>query len=280
VTALVASLWLSKRVTGPVEVLAGVARRIGHLDFDDLPRVESTVIEIERLDQALDESARSLQAFRKFVPADVVNALVKQGRPLEPGGQLVEVTAMFTDIEGFTGISASVPPGVLVPQLTDYFSAAAQVITEHGGTIDKYIGDGMMILWGAPAPLDDAPARACRAAVALCDRLEALNDEWISEGLPALRTRIGIHTGPAVVGVLGSHERLSFTAFGDTINVASRIEGANKEFGTRIIASSHTVAALGNRFETRALGEIELRGHGGRWTLFEIVAERRRDPAA
>ncbi len=272
IAALALSLWLSRRITGPVEVLARVARRIGRLEFDNLPRVDSSVEEILRLEQALDESAISLKAFRKFVPADVVSELVKQGRPLAPGGRLAEVTAMFTDIEGFTGISASVPPGVLVPQLTEYFNAAAGVILAHGGTIDKYIGDGMMILWGAPVAQEDAPVRACRAALALCDALDELNAQWTARGLRALRTRIGIHTGPAVVGLLGSSERLAFTAFGDTINVASRIEGANKEFGTRVLASGHTVAALGNGFVTRPIGEAQLRGHGGRWALFEVVA--------
>lgn len=270
--ALGVSLWLSRRVTGPVEVLAQVARRIGRLELDNLPRVDSTVEEIHRLDQALGDSARSLRALRKFVPAAVVNDLVRQGHPLDPGGQLMELTVMFTDIEGFTGISAAVPPGVLVPQLTEYFNTAAAVLVAHGGTIDKYIGDGMMVLWGAPTPLADAPYRACQAAIALRAALDQLNLQWAARGLSRLETRIGIHTGAAVVGVLGSSERLSYTAFGDTVNVASRLESLNKDMGTRILASSHTVAALGGRIATRALGEVELRGHASRWTVFEVLA--------
>jgi adenylate cyclase len=270
--ALMASIWLSRRVTGPVELLAQTALRIGRLELDGLPRVESPVDEIDRLGRALDESARSLRAFRKFAPADVVNELVKQGRPLEPGGQLIELTVMFTDIDGFTGITAAVPPGVLVPQLTEYFDLASAVIVAHGGTIDKYIGDGMMVLWGAPVPLDDAPLRACRAALALRAQLDVANGRWEARGLRRLETRIGIHTGPAVVGVLGSAERLAFTAFGDTVNVASRVEALNKELGTRILATGHTVAALGGQVAARALGERELRGHGGRWTVYEITA--------
>jgi adenylate cyclase len=270
--ALMASIWLSRRVTGPVELLAQTALRIGRLELDGLPRVESPVDEIDRLGRALDESALSLRAFRKFAPADVVNELVKQGRPLEPGGQLAELTVMFTDIDGFTGITAAVPPGVLVPQLTEYFDLASAVIVAHGGTIDKYIGDGMMVLWGAPVPLDDAPLRACRAALALRAQLDVANGRWEARGLRRLETRIGIHTGPAVVGVLGSAERLAFTAFGDTVNVASRVEALNKELGTRILATGHTVAALGGQVAARALGERELRGHGGRWTVYEITA--------
>jgi adenylate cyclase len=272
-SALLLSLWLSRRVTQPVEVLAGVARRIGRLDLEALPRVDSPVDEIHRLDEALGESARSLRVLRKFVPADTVDALVRQGRPLEPGGQQLELTVMFTDIEGFTGIAAAVPPERLVPQLTDYFNAAAAVVVRHGGTIDKYIGDGMMVLWGAPTPLDDAAWRACTAAVELQETLEACNVDWEARGLPRLHTRIGLHSGPAVAGVLGSSERLSFTAFGDTVNLASRIEAMNKELGTRILASEQTVAALGGRLALRARGDVELRGRAGRWTLYEVLGK-------
>jgi len=273
VTALMISLWLSRRVTDPIEALAGVARRIGRLELEGLPRVESAIDEIERLGETLDESGRSLRAFRKFVPADVVNELVKQGKPLQPDGRLMELTVMFTDIADFTHISASVPPSVLMPQLTEYFNAVSDILVAHGGTIDKYMGDGMMVLWGAPAPLDDAPYRACHAALAIRDSLGELNARWEKRGLRRLDTRIGINTGPVVAGILGSSERLSFTAFGDTVNVASRIEGLNKEFGTSVLASGHTVAGLGGRMAVRPLGEVELRGRPGHWTVFEIMAE-------
>jgi adenylate cyclase len=269
--ALLVSLWLSRRVTGPIEVLARVARRIGRLDLVDLPQVDSPVEEIHRLDEALGESARSLRALRKFVPADVVDELVRQGRPLDPGGEQVELTVMFTDVEGFTGIAAGVPPARLVPQLTEYFSAAAEVIVRHGGTIDKYIGDGMMVLWGAPRPMEDAAYHAAVAALELQQVLEACNAHWGAQGLPQLHTRVGLHTGTAVAGVLGSSERLSFTAYGDTVNVASRIEAMNKELGTRVLASEATAACLRGRIALRACGEVELRGRAGRWPLYEVV---------
>jgi adenylate cyclase len=264
------SLWLSRRVTRPIEVLGSVARRIGRLDLQDLPRIDSPVEEIHRLDESLAESARSLRALRKFVPADIVHELVKLGRPLEPGGEEVELTVMFTDVEGFTGIAATVAPDRLVPQLTEYFSAVAEVVVRHGGTIDKYIGDGIMVLWGAPAPLPDAPLHAARAALEIQEKLEQCNAGWAARGLPQLHTRIGLHTGPAIAGVLGSAERLSFTAFGDTVNLASRIEGMNKELGTRILASAATAAALQGRIDLRSCGEVELRGRAGRWILYEV----------
>lgn len=272
-SALMVTLWFSRRITAPVEALALASRRIGRLELEDLPRVHSSIVEIDRLGNALDELARSLRAFRKFVPADVVNELVKQGKPLEPDGQLMELTVMFTDIADFTHISATVPPGVLMPQLTAYFNAVTDILVKHGGTIDKYMGDGMMILWGAPAPLEDAPYRACRAALEIRDSLGDLNAGWEQRGLRRLETRIGINTGPVVVGILGSSERLGFTAFGDTVNIASRIEGLNKEHGTSVLASSHTVAGLGGRMVVRPLGEVQLRGRTGQWPVFEVVSE-------
>jgi adenylate cyclase len=277
--AVLLSLWLARRISHPVEILAGVARRIGRLELQGLVRVQSPIDEIHRLDEALDESARSLRVLRKFVPADTVEGLIKGGRPLEPGGEQLELTAMFTDVEGFTAIAASVPPERLVPQLTEYFNIATEVMVRHGGTIDKYIGDGMMILWGAPRPLEAAAYRACLAALELQRLLDDINGRWVARGLP-LRTRIGLHTGVAVAGVLGSAERLTFTAYGDTINIASRIEAANKELGTRILLSRATADALGGRLRLRGCGELELRGRTGRWPLYELVESGSAAPAS
>jgi adenylate cyclase len=129
----------------------------------------------------------------------------------------------------------------------------------------------MMVLWGAPAPLEDAAYRACRAALALQEALEARNADWAARGLPRLHTRIGLHSGLAVAGVFGSRERLSFTAFGDTVNLASRIEAMNKELGTRILASQAVIDAAGGRVLASPRGDVELRGRAGRWVLYEVT---------
>ena len=140
------SLRLSKLITAPVENLAGIARRIGRFDLDELPRVDSRVLEIHHLDQALDESARGLKAFSKFVPVDVVNQLIDEGHTLTPSGGPRRITVMFSDVEGFTSISEATDSQVLVDQLTEYFNVATRVINWHGGTVDKFIGDGIMVL--------------------------------------------------------------------------------------------------------------------------------------
>lgn len=270
--ALFISLRLSKLVTRPIENLSRVARRIGRLELDNLPLEPSRVLEIQHLNQALDESARSLQAFRKFVPVDILRQLVAEGHALAPGGSPRRVTVMFTDVEGFTTISESMPADVLVRQLTEYFNLAAGIFTRHGGVVDKFMGDGIMVLWGAPADLEDAEYRACRAALELHAEMNALNAKWRAEGLQEFRTRVGIHTGPVVAGVLGSSNRLSYTAIGDTINAASRIEATNKELGTRTLISQDTFDGLDGRLATRRIEELaELRGRQTRMVLYELL---------
>jgi adenylate cyclase len=270
--ALFMSLKLSKLVTSPVENLSLIARRIGQLELDNLPREPSRVLEIQHLDQALDESARSLKAFSKFVPVDVIKQLIDQGHALAPNGSPRRITVMFTDVEGFTTISESLDADVLVGLLTEYFNLAARVFARHGGVIDKFIGDGIMVLWGAPAELKDAEYQACVAALELHAEMRVLNERWRAEGLPEFRTRIGIHTGVVIAGVLGSNDRLSYTAFGDVINVASRIEGINKQLGTQTLMSEATHAGLGLRLATRRVEElVELRGRQTRMVLHELL---------
>ncbi|PLC04260.1 adenylate/guanylate cyclase domain-containing protein [Variovorax sp. RO1] len=270
--ALFISLRLSKLVTAPIESLARTARRIGRLELDDLPREPSRVLEIQHLNQALDESARSLRAFRKFVPVDVIRQLIAEGHALAPNGSPRRVTAMFTDVEGFTGISESMPADVLMRQLTDYFNLATRVFARHGGVIDKFMGDGIMVLWGAPADLPDAEHQACVASLELHAEMNELNRRWQAEGLQPFRTRIGIHTGVVIAGVLGSSDRLSYTALGDVINAASRIEGINKQLGTRTLMSETTFEGLGGRLATRRIEEqIELRGRQTRMVLYELL---------
>jgi adenylate cyclase len=270
--SLFISLRLSKLVTAPCAKGFRSARRIGRLELDALPRESSRVFEIQNLSQALDDSARSLRAFSKFVPVDVIKQLVAEGHALAPNGSPRRVTAMFTDVEGFTSISESMEAGVLMRQLTEYFNLATRVFARHGGVVDKFMGDGIMVLWGAPADLSDAEYQACIASLALHEEMKALNRKWREEGLQEFRTRIGIHTGVVIAGVLGSSDRLSYTALGDVVNVASRIEGINKQLGTRTLISEATFAGLGGRLATRRIEEsIELRGRQTRMVLYELL---------
>jgi adenylate cyclase len=205
------------------------------------------------------------------VPVDIIRQLVAEGHALAPSGSPRCITAMFTDVEGFTTISESMEADVLVRQLTEYFNLAAGIFARHGGVVDKFMGDGIMVLWGAPSDLEDAEYRACVAALELHAEMDVLNGKWRGEGLHEFRTRVGIHTGHVIAGVLGSSNRLSYTAIGDAINAASRIEGANKELGTRTLISQTTFEGLGGRLATRRIEETtELRGRQARMVLYEL----------
>ncbi|RDI28949.1 class 3 adenylate cyclase [Pseudacidovorax intermedius] len=272
---LLLSLRLARRVTAPVERLAEFARRIGRLELDGPAPAQSRVLEIQHLAQALDDSARGLRAFRQFVPVQLVRQLMAEGLPLGASGRLRRVTIMFTDIAGFTGLAEGTPAPVLVAQLTDYFNLTAAVIARHGGTIDKYIGDGMMVLWGAPTALPDAELRTCRAALDLQAEVDALNDRARAAGRAPLPTRIGIHTGPVIAGVLGSNDRPAYTAIGDAVNVASRVEELNTALGTRILISEATWQGVAERLPVRRIAtETLLRGRQAPLTVYELLEDR------
>jgi adenylate cyclase len=179
---------------------------------------------------------------------------------------------MFTDIAGFTTITENLPPARLAEALHLYLDALTAVIQrDTGGTIDKYIGDAIMTFWNAPEPLPDHALRACNAALRCREAEEALmaSDAW--RGLPQFRTRFGLHCGPAIVGHFGGSERLNYTAVGDTVNLAARLEGLNKTYGTTIIASEAIVRAVGGTFVFRQLDIVAAKGKQQATRIYELL---------
>src|SRR5262249_23515961 len=149
-------------------------------------------------------------------------------------GQRRELTILFSDIKDFTSISEALRPAEIAAQLSEYLNSVTEAIVEESGTVDKYIGDAVMAFWGAPLELKNHAAAACRAALRAQKRIKELNASWAAEGRPAFCTRIGINTGEVIVGNMGSEQRLNYTVIGDPVNLASRLEGINKNYGTRI----------------------------------------------
>jgi adenylate cyclase len=194
---------------------------------------------------AVRERIRVKSLFARYVHADVVRELVDGEDRIELGGEEREITVLFSDIRGFTSMSEHVDPIELVAQLNEYFEAMVEVVADEQGTVDKFLGDGMMAIFGAPARHADHAARACRAATAMLDRLDDVNRDRGVRGLTPLRIGIGIHTGRAVVGNVGSPPfRVDFTAIGDTVNLAARIEAMTKELDAPIVASDATRASV------------------------------------
>lgn len=217
-----------------------------------------------------DQRAMIRNAFSRYVPPAVVARLDRDPSRLELGGERRELTFVFTDLAGFTAMAEQTDPHVLADFMNAYLDGIASVVLEHGGTIDKFLGDGVMSFFGAPEASDDDPARAVACALAIDGFARTFATEWQAEGVAVGETRIGVHTGPAIVGNFGGRGRFHYTALGDTVNTASRIESANKHLGTRILVSGETAARAGDA-RLRPVGEVVLKGREQHLTLFEAA---------
>jgi adenylate cyclase len=184
------------------------------------------------------------------------------------------VTAWFTDIYDFTTLSEQRTPEEVVALLSDYFDIFNETVSEHGGEIIQFLGDSVFAMWNAPVADEHHAENACLCALAVDRKLRVFNADLKARGLPELRTRFGIHTGTAVVGSVGAKERLQYTAMGDTVNVASRLEGMNKVYGTAIMASSAVVAACGETIIFHPLGQAQVKGRATALDLYEVTGER------
>jgi class 3 adenylate cyclase len=213
-------------------------------------------------------------AFSRYVAPAVVDRLVENPDALNVSGTRQDVTFIFTDIAGFTTLSESLSSEKLSEVLNAYLDGACAVVFKHAGTVDKFIGDAVMAVFNAPIPQMDHVARAVRCALELDLFCESFREKMNAEGIPIGVTRIGIHTGVATVGNFGSHARMDFTALGDTVNTASRTEGVNKYFGTRICATQEVVSQCPDLFFL-PIGDIVLKGKTQAVRLFTPVSEEK-----
>lgn len=214
------------------------------------------------------ERERVKRAFSFYLSPEAVRQVSEDPAALNLGGEELTATAMFTDIAGFTTVAESMTAQETAAMLNRYFSDATRHVFDTGGTLVKYIGDAVFAIWGAPVRQSDHAARACRTALALAKMDAATGSS--DDPAKRLRTRIGVHTGPMLVGNLGSSQRFDYTAIGDAVNLAARIEGLNKVFGTRAIVSGETLAAAGEGFAVRRLGRVRVVGRHEPVALYEI----------
>jgi len=272
--AVLLAMRVSRSISRPIVALTEEMRRIMALELDGDVPVRSNIREIREMTRAVQATKRGLSAFRKYVPAGLVRQLVQAGVEAKLGGARRELTVMFTDIAGFTSLCEGLPADRLMPLLSDYLDELTRVIQLQGGTIDKYIGDAIMAFWNAPAVQEDHPAMACRAALACQRRLDELQTSWLAAGRPLMPTRIGVNTGEAVVGNVGSSDRMNYTALGDSVNIASRTEGLNKLYGTRVVVAEPTAVRVRDRFLLRPLDVVAVKGRHGGVGMYELLAER------
>src|SRR5512133_67585 len=214
------------------------------------------------------------RAFSQYMDETVVAHLLNNPELIKPGGQRRRVTVFFADIAGFTSIAEQFPPEETALMLHDVLNAVSEEVIRHPGVIDKYIGDCVMAFWGAPLASPEAAKDACCAALAFLEALEQVNEGFAARGLGSISMRVGLHTGDAIVGNLGSDRLFDYTVIGDTVNLASRLESANKYFATRIMLSEDTLREAGEGFVVRELGLIAVKGKLQPVRIYELLAAR------
>jgi adenylate cyclase len=225
-----------------------------------------------------EERKRIRKAFESYVAPTVVQEMLKHPEQLRLGGERREISILFSDIRGFTTMSEKLDPEALVSLLHDFLNPMSNIIINQGGTIDKYMGDAIMALFGAPLLQPDHPHRACRAALEMAASLAALNQEWTAQGRPPLKIGVGVNTGPVAVGNMGSDRLFDYTAVGDNVNLASRLEGLNKYYGTHILVSQTTAASLGNGFILKDVDQVRVKGKAQAARIYALLGEGEPDP--
>jgi adenylate cyclase len=267
VLALIAALLLGKRLARPIKAIAAQAHLVADFDLDSVrPLPRSRVLEFDHQATAFNGMLTGLRAFSGYVPRSLVARLVRTGdaditRPRE-----AIVTVMFTDIAGFTSLAEHLPANAGAELLNHHFGLLCGAIDAAGGTVDKFLGDGVMAFFGAPDRLKGHAAAAVRAAVAIRAAVMADNRAAAAEGRPTLRMRIGIHTGRVIVGDIGASDRVNYTIVGDTVNVSQRLQGLGKllapDAEVAIVISGETAARLDDSVALTASGRHRLRGRG------------------
>lgn len=265
--------YISQKISKPIMLLADRAKALTEFAPTQPIVLHSIIKEINYMNRALVAMHKSLASFQRYVPKSLVKKLVSSGIVAEVGGENKELTFLFSDIKNFTHIAETTEPQKLMQFLSRYFEEVTHAIIETGGTLDKYIGDGVMAFWNAPTTDASHALHACQSAKRILQRMDELNQYWQQQGFPTLRLRIGIHTGYATVGNVGSEERLSYTAIGDSVNLSSRLEALNKIYGTRILVSQVTYEQVSDQFAFRLVDEVAVRGKQQSIIIYELITD-------
>ena len=267
----------ASRLSRPVENVSRQLQAIESLNFDTPARPPSNIQEIAKLESAASLLRTSLKSFSSFVPLDVVRQLIKSGIPLTLGVEPRFLTVFFSDLENFSSHSETLAPDDLLVQISTYLEEVSSAISVEGGTVDKFIGDGVMAFWNAPVQRPDHVLRACAAAVRAARRMERVNNAWQAEGRPRIHLRVGLNCANVLVGNIGSSSRLSYTALGDGVNVAARLEGINKLFGTTICISDSIYDHAQADILARPIKRVQVKGRKTEFMIYELLALRNSD---
>ncbi len=226
------------------------------------------------LHQQQEEQSRFIEgAFSSYLSPDLLKKLMREPESLALGGEKKELTIFFSDIRSFTTISESMDPQKLIKYLNRYFTPMSDIVMKNKGMIDKYIGDALMAFFNAPVDVKEHAAAACRSSLEMLDELETLNKVFVAEGLPKIEIGVGLNTAEVVVGNMGSDKRFNYTVIGDGVNLASRVEGINKTYGTHIIITEFTHAIVKESFLTRPIERVKVKGKEEEVLLYELLKD-------
>lgn len=269
------ALRFATRFANSISGIADAARTIKGGTYVSAPVIR-TKDELETLTNDFNEMVKGLQerdrlkeTFGRYVTRQVADHLMQGNQNL--GGELVPVTVLFSDIRSFTTISENMDPRELLDFLNEYFSGMVESVLTHHGVVDKFIGDAIMAVFGAPVPEADDPLHAVRAALAMRARLAKINEDFRARGLPEIRTGIGLHYGQVVAGNMGHSERMEYTVIGDTVNLASRLEGMTKELACDIVVSEDLYEKVKNHVVVEPLRKIKVKGRDREVMVYRLV---------
>lgn len=270
---------ISKRQTESLDKLHEGVKAIGSGDLKHEIKINTKdefgqlADDINVMSKGLIERERLLMSFTRYVSQHIMDTILKSEGQIKLTGESKRVTVLFSDIRNFTSFSEKHPPEVVVSMLNEYFSVMVEVVFRNQGILDKFLGDGMMVEFGAP--LDDGMQEyhAVKAALEMHEELAKLCSRWKNEGRPEIEIGIGIHSGNAVIGNIGSEKRVEYTAIGDTVNVASRIEQLNKELHTNLLVSESTMSVIWDKFDFKEVGAHQIRGRSELITLYTIESD-------
>ncbi|MBF0194455.1 MAG: hypothetical protein HQL71_07830 [Magnetococcales bacterium] len=276
IVGVLCAIFLGRLISRPISRSANAQAQIGQLDLQHIePLPDSFFKELNEQAIAFNTMLEALRAFERYVPRKLVTALMQKNLVVDTLSQERELTVMFTDIAGFTTFSESLTAQEVADFLNEHFTILGECVEQQGATIDKYIGDALMAFWGAPEEQKDSSARACFAALAIAKNWQIYNQKRVDEGLPVIQIRIGLHTGPAVVGNIGFPGRINYTIVGDTVNTCQRLESLGREVddssATIILISQAVRDNLSESFECKKVGSYQVKGRIEQVVAYQLI---------
>ena len=253
--------FITNIIRRPLNKIKDEILKLKDLDVEEHIDFKSSISEVNDMIDATDKVKTGLRSFIKYVPDRVVKQLISQGKDAKIGGEKEYVTILFSDIEGFTSISENNDVQEVVTSLNEYFDVYVHCLEESGATVDKFIGDAVMTFWNAPNKVENHEFVAVKTAIEIVKQIDLLNKKWKSQGKKFIfKTRIGINSGEAIVGNIGSTNRINYTVTGDSVNLASRLEGANKQYNTSILVGEVVYNKTKHLIEYNYIDEIKVKG--------------------